>query len=98
MHFVTPVFSGRTTLCSFGDFGLAPALNPTVDRPMRLDTRGLDGLRALAALHVMMSHFMNFGGYNVDLMGGGSIGLFYILSGHGSTRSGAQGAGIFIIS
>lgn len=45
----------------------------------RLDTSALTGLRGLVVLHIALGHFtLKFG---LDLMGGASMGLFYLLSG-----------------
>jgi peptidoglycan/LPS O-acetylase OafA/YrhL len=49
---------------------------------MRLDTKSVDGLRGLAALHVACGHMLFFSREpNVDLVGGTSMGLFFIISG-----------------
>lgn len=54
------------------------------DARTRLDTRSLDGLRGLAAMHVAIGHYVSFTGLAgrfSDLQAGSSMGLFYLLSG-----------------
>lgn len=51
---------------------------------VRLDTTSIDGLRGLAALHIAFGHCLmaSQGTTNsIDLMGGASMGLFFIISG-----------------
>ena len=53
------------------------------DARTRLDTRSLDGLRGLAAMHVAIGHYVSFTGLAgrfSDLQAGSSMGLFYLLS------------------
>ena len=49
--------------------------------PRKIDTKALTGLRGIVALHIAISHYSG-GGLGVDLLGGPSLALFYILSGY----------------
>ena len=49
--------------------------------PRKIDTKALTGLRGIVALHIAISHYSGFG-LGVDLLGGPSLALFYILSGY----------------
>ena len=49
--------------------------------PRKIDTKALTGLRGIVALHIAISHYSS-GGLGVDLLGGPSLALFYILSGY----------------
>ena len=46
----------------------------------QLDTKALDGLRGLAAFHVMISHY-SAEALGLDLLGTMAMGLFYTLTG-----------------
>ena len=54
-------------------------INETV--PRKIDTKALTGLRGVVALHIAIGHYSAFG-LGVDLVGGASLALFYILSGY----------------
>ena len=59
------------------------------DYPL-VDTRALTGLRGGVALHIAVSHFFGFG-MKVDLVGGASMPLFYLLSGFVMTLGAGKG-------
>ena len=49
--------------------------------PRKIDTKALTGLRGVVALHIAIGHYSG-DGLGVDLVGGASLPLFYILSGY----------------
>lgn len=49
--------------------------------PSSVDTTPLTGLRGLAAIHIMVSHYLLFTTTKHDLLGGASMPLFYLMSG-----------------
>lgn len=49
--------------------------------PRKIDTDALNGLRGIVAIHIAIGHYSGFG-LGVDLLGGTSLSLFYLLSGY----------------
>ncbi len=49
--------------------------------PRKIDTDALNGLRGIVAVHIAVGHYCAFG-LGVDLLGGTSLSLFYLLSGY----------------
>ena len=47
----------------------------------RVDTKALDGLRGFACLHVALGHIFGATTNPIDLGGGISMGLFFLISG-----------------
>lgn len=60
--------------------GKLPAIVETA-RKIRVNTDALDGLRGFAMFHVFLGHCLLFSVLYIDLLGGGSMGLFYAISG-----------------
>ena len=46
-----------------------------------IDTVALNGLRGIVAMHIALGHYSGFG-LGIDLIGGASLPLFYLLSGY----------------
>ena len=49
--------------------------------PRKIDTVALNGLRGIVAMHIALGHYSGFG-LGIDLIGGASLPLFYLLSGY----------------